>query len=248
MRLVSKIFALFCICCMVNAEDFVYASFDVVAKNSSKLAMQSIGIVDKIYVNVGDSVRKGDVLLELKNQSETIMLQKAQNDLKLATISRDHAKSVLDKFNEVKNVTSKQAYENAKFDFDSASLKVNAAQISIKNAKDLLDKKVLKAPYNGIISSKFIEVAEGVSGSAQPLFEMFSFPEAKLIISFDEKYKDTVKVGQRFIFSIDDKKERIGKIDVIYPSIDKKTRKIYAEVYVSNLTPGSFGEGKIEIR
>lgn len=246
MRLINKIFIFFCMLCELNAEDFVYASFDVVAKNSSKLAMQSIGIVDKIYVDVGDRVKKGDVLLELKNESEQIMLQKAQNDLKLALTSKDHAKSTLDKFDNVRNVTSKQVYENAKFDFDSASLKAQSAQIAIKNAKDMLDKKVLKAPYNGVISAKFIDVAEGVSGSAQPLFAMFSYPEVKLVLSFDEKYKNIVKVGQKFIYSVDDKKDQVAKIDMIYPRIDEKTRKIYAEVYTTNLTPGAFGEGKID--
>lgn len=76
---------------------------------------------------------------------------------------------------------------------------------------------------------------------------MFSYPEVKLILSFDEKYKDIVKVGQKFIYNVGDKKDQVGKIDIIYPSINQKTRKIYAEVYITNLTPGAFGEGKIEI-
>ncbi|MEE6566503.1 efflux RND transporter periplasmic adaptor subunit, partial [Campylobacter coli] len=36
-----------------------------------------------------------------------------------------------------------------------------------------------------------------------------------------------------------------GKISLIYPSIEVKTRKIYAEVQTTNLTPGLFGEGRI---
>lgn len=248
MRLVAKIFTFLFVSIFLYADDFVYASFDVVAKNSSKLSMQSIGIVDKIYVDIGDKVKKGDILLKLKNESELIMLQKAENELKLANISKNHAKNTLDKFENVKNVTSKQVYENAKFDFDSASLQFDKAKIAIKNAKDMLDKKILKAPYDGIISAKFIEVGEGVGGVMQPLFNIFSYPSVKLVLSFDEKYKDIVKVGQKFIYNIDDKKDQIAKIDMIYPNIDKKTRKIYAEVYTSNLTPGGFGEGKIEIK
>nr|WP_269466755.1 biotin/lipoyl-binding protein [Campylobacter sputorum] len=142
MRLLDKVFLLIFTSLILQAQDFVYASFDVVAKNSSKLAMQSAGIVDKIYVDIGDIVKKGDVLLELKNDSELIMLQKAQNDLKLAIVSKQHAKSTLDKFDNVQNVTSKQVYENAKFEFDSSAVKENSAKIAIKEAKDKLDKKV----------------------------------------------------------------------------------------------------------
>ncbi|HEB8061603.1 TPA: efflux RND transporter periplasmic adaptor subunit, partial [Campylobacter coli] len=39
-----------------------------------------------------------------------------------------------------------------------------------------------------------------------------------------------------------------GKITLIYPSIEVKTRKIYAEVETQNLTPGLFGEGRIITR
>ena len=75
---------------------------------------------------------------------------------------------------------------------------------------------------------------------------IFSYPDVKLKLSFDEKFKDRVKIGSEFVYKLDgENKERRGEISLIYPTIDTKNGKIYAEVRARNLTPGLFGEGYI---
>ncbi|EAJ0336031.1 efflux RND transporter periplasmic adaptor subunit [Campylobacter lari] len=224
----------------------IYASFDVLAQNQSKLSLQSAGIVKAIYVNINDKVKKDQVLLKLEDSSEQIALKLAQNEYKLATLALEHAKSSLEKFKKVQEVIDKQSYENVLFEFQKAQSLQQKAFLNIQHYKDLIDKKTLKAPYDGIISNKYIDIGDGVKGISHILFEFFSYPKVKLLLSFDEKFKDKVKIDDIFIYKIDsNEKEYQGKITLIYPSIDIKTRKIYAEVEALNFTPGSFGEGKI---
>lgn len=87
----------------LKAEE-IYASFDVLAQNQSKLSLQSAGIVKAIYVNVNDKVKKDQVLLKLEDSSEQIALKLAQNEYKLATLALEHAKSSLEKFKKVQEV------------------------------------------------------------------------------------------------------------------------------------------------
>ena len=85
-----------------------------------------------------------------------------------------------------------------------------------------------------------------MGGVAQKLMSVFSYPDVKLKLSFDEKFKDRVKIGSEFVYKLDGQsEERRGKISLIYPTIDTKNGKIYAEVQARNLTPGLFGEGYI---
>lgn len=227
----------------------LYASFNVEALNQSKLSLESIGIVKEIKVKISDHVKKGDVLLSLDTSKEEIALQNAQNDYKLALAKFNNVKSKMTKFTQVQNFIDKQSYEDIKTEFNIANLELQKAKINIAYYKNLIDKKILKAPYDGIISDKTIQVGEGVAGVNQILFKIFSYPEVKLILSFDEKYKDKVKLNQEFIYKIEGKEQTFkGKISLIYPSIDIKTRKIYAEAKAQNLTPGLFGEGKIIIK
>ena len=118
--------------------------------------------------------------------------------------------------------------------------------MALNLAQKRLEDTRLLAPFDGTISDKSIEVGEGVGGVAQKLMSVFSYPDVKLKLSFDEKFKDHVKIGSEFVYKLDGQsEERRGKISLIYPTIDTKNGKIYAEVQAQNLTPGLFGEGYI---
>ena len=228
------------------AQDKIYASFDVAPAKDAQLALKAVGIVKAVNVEIGSAVKRGDVLLELENESEKLAVKLAQNDLESAQTAKAHAKSVLDKFKLVQSVSSKQAFENAEFDFKKAALAENRAHLALNLAQKRLEDTRLLAPFSGTISGKSIEVGEGVGGVAQKLMSIFSYPDVKLKLSFDEKFKDRVKIGSEFIYKLDgENEERRGKISLIYPTIDTKNGKIYAEVQARNLTPGLFGEGYI---
>ena len=228
------------------AQDKIYASFDVAAAKDAQLALKAVGIVKAVNVEIGSAVKRGDVLLELENESEKLAVKLAQNDLESAQTAKAHAKSVLDKFKLVQSVSSKQAFENAEFDFKNAALAENRAHLALNLAQKRIEDTRLLAPFDGTISGKSIEVGEGVGGVAQKLMSIFSYPDVKLKLSFDEKFKDRVKIGSEFVYKLDGQsEERHGKISLIYPTIDTKNGKIYAEVQARNLTPGLFGEGYI---
>lgn len=228
------------------AQDKIYASFDVTAAKDAQLALKAVGIIKTVNVEIGSAVKRGDVLLELENESEKLAVKLAKNDLESAQTAKAHAKSVLDKFKLVQSVSSKQAFENAEFDFKNAALAENRAYLALNLAQKRLEDTRLLAPFDGTISGKSIEVGEGVGGVAQKLMSIFSYPDVKLKLSFDEKFKDRVKIGSEFVYKIDgENEERRGKISLIYPTIDTKNGKIYAEVQARNLTPGLFGEGYI---
>lgn len=228
------------------AQERIYASFDVAPAKDAQLALKAVGIVKTINVEIGSAVKRGDVLLELENESEKLAVKLAQNDLESAQTAKAHAKSVLDKFKLVQSVSSKQAFENAEFDFKNAALAENRAHLALNLAQKRLGDTRLLAPFDGTISGKSIEVGEGVGGVAQKLMSIFSYPDVKLKLSFDEKFKDRVKIGSEFIYKLDGQiEERRGEISLIYPTIDTKNGKIYAEVRAQNLTPGLFGEGYI---
>lgn len=227
----------------------VYASFDVVAKERSKLSILGVGTVEKINVEVGDIVKKGDVLLALDSSAQQIALQNANNSLKKATLAKEHLKKSFDRYKSVKNTISKQSFEDIEFEFKKISLEEENAKIGVENAQDRLNKTLLKAPYDGVIVFKFIEVGEGVAAPSQPLIEMMSYPMTKLLLSFDSKFIDVVKVGQEFRYRLEGgDKEFSSTIDLIYPTIDIRNRKVYAISYVKELKVGLFGEGKIIIK
>ncbi|MGP1359994.1 efflux RND transporter periplasmic adaptor subunit [Campylobacter sp.] len=228
------------------ASEEIFADFEVYARQSSKLAFESSGKVEQILVNVSSNVKKGDVLAILDQSSLEIALKKAKNDLALAKNAKEFAKNTLNKFNKVKDVTSKQEFDEVKYKFDETALRVQAAEIAILNAEDHLKKTILKAPFDGVIAGKNIELGENVS-PLSPAFVLNS-NEAKILIAIDEKYINLVKIGDTFKFKLDlASEEKEVKISLIYPEIKRETRKFYAEAYTVSLKPGMFGQGKVLI-
>lgn len=211
----------------------IFATYDVIAKQEAKLAMQSSGIVIQMHADVGDVVKKGDLLASLDTSSEEIALE-------LANAAFEFAQSSFDKAKTAKSVSSKQSFDEAKFNFEQA-------KIRLKQIKDVISKKRLIAPFDGIIAARFVDVGDGVAAISQPLFLLQSHPEVKLLIGIDASYAFKVKLKDEFKF-IKDKKEFLVKIDTIAPNINPANQKIYLHATTSGLLVGDFGEGYLVIK
>lgn len=245
-RFMQKIFlSLLLLGTAIHAEE-VYATFTVEAKQSSKLALEVAGVVKKLNVDIGDKVKKGQTLLALDTQQEALDVKLAQNALSLSNLSFKYANNSYKRYIQIKNVIDKEQFEKVELDKKSKHTSISQSTNSLKRTKVLLAKRTLKAPYSGIITAKHIEVGDGVSGSAHVLLEMMAYPEVKLLLKVDEKYWNSVKVGNVFKYKMDENSEaKEAKITKIYPTIDPKTRKLTAEVITTDMMPGLFGNGMI---
>jgi len=212
----------------------IYATFDVEADKSAKVAFDSSGIIDSINVEIGSIVKKAEQLASLKNSDIKAMLEVHKTTLKFAKKDFDRQVQIKNLIDEAKFDSFANSYENAK------------AQVAYQ--KTLLDKTYLKAPFDGVIISKDVEVGDVVTPqTVKTAFKIQSLNKRKLILEFDQKYHNQVKVGDTYTYKLDgDIKEYKGKITKVYPYADTKTRKIGAEVITTNMLVGLFGDGYIE--
>jgi len=211
----------------------VYATFNVVAAQNAKLAFVAGGIVKHVNADIDSVVTKGDVLASLDNEDIKAMLQSAKTTLKYAKRSLDRQEKI------------KKLIDQGKFD------KVVSSYEKAKNAlayqQALYNKTYLKAPFDGVIYDKDIEIGDAVSGMMlKTVFKIQSQHERKLILEFDQKYNKVVKVGDTFEYKLDgDPKTYRGIISKIYPYADFNNRKIRAEVKAKDIIVGLFGDGYI---
>lgn len=230
----KKIIGLFAIAiCYMQAGE-VFATFETTAQKSAKLAFSSSGIVKKIYADVGSKVNKGDVLATLHNEDLVALVSTARAQAKFATEEYNRYAQVKD-------------YINAS-QLDSYRLKKENALTQLRYNESVMYKTVLKAPFTGVITSRTIEEGDVVTAqAATPAFKMQSVGPMKLVIKYDARYYDSVKVGQSYIFQIGGKGGAKYKATIrkIYPTIDEKTQMMIAEAYIKNMPLGLFGAGMI---
>jgi len=219
----------------VWGED-IYATFNVEANQSANLAFSTSGIVDKVYVDIGDSVKKGQVLASLK-------VGDLKAELKVLEVELKYAQKDWQRAQKAKRVMDKVRLDQYAFKRDIALAK-------IKLQKELIDKSILKAPFDGVIFGRDIEVGDVVTGmNPKTVLQIESQRERKLLIYIDQKYVKVVKKGDlfRYRFSDDNTTKRV-KITKIYPTIDTKSRKMTAQAQSQDEMVGLFGDGYIEAK
>ncbi len=229
----KKIFILLSLFLVTLQAKEIYATFIVQADKSANLAFSSSGIVDSVKVDIGSVVKKGDILATLQNNDYKASLEITKTALTFAKkdyLRRKKVKSLIDEG-----------------EFDKFASKYASAKATLNYKQALLDKTILKAPFDGIIYDKAIEVGDAVSGAMiRTVFKIQSHHDRKLLLSFDQKYWQDVKVGDRFSYKVDGSdKVYEGVISKIYPTVDSSDRKIKAEVKAKDFIVGLFGDGTI---
>ncbi|MFW3440178.1 efflux RND transporter periplasmic adaptor subunit [Aliarcobacter butzleri] len=208
----------------------VYATYEVKALNEASLNVSTSGIVSKINTDVGNKVKKGEVLLSLNDSEEKANLEISKNEYKFL-------------------LTQYERYKKSAEVFDKNSL--DKLESELKSAKDLitlneakLSKMKIIAPFSGVISEKNIEVGDMSSNTEKALLKLVS-NEKKLLLAFDSKFAQNVKTGDMFCLN-SNKEENKTCVEIykVYPALNSE-KKLNAEAYGVDLKIGNFGDGLI---
>lgn len=215
------------------AED-IYATFDVVSDKSSELGLSVSGIVGTLHVDVGDKVKKGDLLLSLVNAQE-------KKELEIARRNAEHTQKLFERYQKISDVINQEKMENYAYERDISLLNAQNKEIVVRKTE-------LRAPYDLIVTKKLTELGNIVLSSQTKLLNVINTNDIKLVLKFDEKYWQKVKVGQTFTYTVDGNPTKyVGKIAKIYPTVLPSTREMQAEVKSTELMPGLFGNGMIHV-
>jgi RND family efflux transporter MFP subunit len=149
------------------------------------------GYVAKWLVDIGDHVRKGQVLAVIETPELDAELQAARAQLKAsqAQVGARQAEAQFSKTtnerwrDSPKGVVSDQERESKKADYESAEARLNAAVAQVALDKSKVDQdaalaefKQVKAPFDGTITERKIDVgnlvAAGSGSTTTPLYRM----------------------------------------------------------------------------
>jgi membrane fusion protein (multidrug efflux system) len=197
------------------------------------MAPSTPGRIDKIYVEVGDRVNKGDNLF-LMDRTQLLQLK-----LQLSSLEKD-----LNRIDTLLRSGSakQQQYDQMKTQYDVT-----------KNNVDFMEENtLLKAPFSGIITGKYFENGEIYSGAPttqtgrSAIVTVMQVNPLKVNVSISEQYYPLIKKGMKAFVTADVYKgeEFTGTVYQIAPTISSATRSFIAELELPNrndlLKPGMF--------
>jgi len=202
----------------VSAQDVeqVYEYTATVEANAvNNIAPLTGGRIDRIYVEVGDCVAKGKVLVQM-NES-TLKQQKAQLDNLQKSFNR------IDELYKVGGCS--------KSDWDAMKTQLDVAQTAYDN---LLENTRLISPISGVISARNYDSGDLFGGL--PVVTVQQINPVKMKINLSEAFFKKVKVGMPVSIKVDayGDEEFKGKVSLIYPTIDGATHTFPVEVELTN--------------
>ena len=192
----------------------------------NNIAPQTAGRISRILVDIGDFVKKGQVVAEMDQT------QLAQVELQL-------------KNNETEYKRLKELYEVgglSKSDLDAIEMAYNVSKTQYENLKE---NATLVSPINGVITARNYDAGDMYAMSA-PIYVVEQIVPVKLLVGISETDYSKVKKGDSVEITADalPGKTFYGKIRKIYPTVDPATRTFTVEVVVDNnystLRPGMF--------
>jgi RND family efflux transporter MFP subunit len=163
-----------------------------------KTIFEVAGNVQKVHVDVGDQITKGQVLAALDPEPYKLTVAEIKAELVKA---RDNVTKTEAEYERQKRIFEQGAgaqrrVEVAEFNYKAAKSGVNFQIARLNNAKRDLDRTVLRAPFDGAIANRYIdpfnEVARG-----QKCFDTFEFTGMEVAISIPEDAIDEIQMEQK---------------------------------------------------
>jgi HlyD family secretion protein len=237
--------------------------------------------VTEFLAEEGDTVKKGQVLARLNASTVDIAIiqtkasltsndasiAQAKNQIEQAKISLDRTESDLNRTKKLRTsgVATQETFDQRQAAYDLASAQLANAKLGIEVIKasragidaqmaDLDLRKArteIKAPVDGYISRRTVQVGGIASGSKEPMFNIVANGTVKLLAEVPESDLPKVKLGQKAAITVNGMdKEIMGEVKLISPEVNATTRIGVAHIKVADgarIPLGAFGRAKISL-
>ena len=210
----------------LNANNsFLSVSGKIQATNSADLSTRMMGYVKKVHVNVGDKVKKGQLLVSLNNAD--LQAKKAQVDAGIVQ-AQTAFKNAEKNYNRFKNLFESNSVTQKEMDDMTANYQMAKAGLeSAKQMKNEINAQFaysnITAPFNGVITSKNVENGD-MANPGMPLLSMETPKEFEVMAMVPETEISQIKTGT--------------SVNVLVKSIDKTIKGKVTEVSTSAKNTG----------
>lgn len=208
-----------------NNTPFLTASGKIEAANSASLSTRMMGFVDKVHVNVGDEVSKGQLLVSINNSDLSAKQAQTTAGITEAQAAFNNSEKDYKRFQNLfadKSASQKELddqfarYEMAKARLEGAKQMRNEVQSQFAYVN-------LRAPFSGVVTSKFIEAGD-MANPGIPLISVEGPGNFEVTASVPESEISKIKSGT--------------EVEILIKSLNQKLPGTVTEVSTSARNTG----------
>jgi RND family efflux transporter MFP subunit len=228
----------------------------LVADSQTLVYARANGYVRRWLVDIGDKVKKGQLLLVLDTpeldqqlaQSRAVLLQKVAA-LAQAKANRDYARITARREADLfaKLLISAQENDQAQTqatvweaNVNSAEADVAAQRANVRQLEQLVSFGKVYAPYDGTITRRLVDVGTlvnaGAGTSAAALFEIATIDPMEAYVDVPQPYAPSVRVGSEAKVAVRSFRGHVftGRVTRTAGALDPASRTLRTEVTVPN--------------
>ncbi len=221
------------------------------------------GIITTIRKREGEFVKQGEVIVELDKDYEILeverrkLIAESRIEVEAARYRLDILKLDLDSTQSLYNNThsvsledllqKKLEYRMAEAELESLLKAEEREELELQIARTQLEKRLIRAPFDGIVVSLFLEEGESCS-SQQPLVRVVDVRKCRLIVHVEAATSRSMKTGANVQIRIEDAKSPItlwGVVEFASPVVDPSSGlreiKVVFDNYGGKIFPGATG-------
>lgn len=204
---------------------FLSVSGKIQASNSADVSTRMMGFVEKVHVNVGDKVKKGQLLVTINNSD--LQAKKAQIDAGITQAKTAFANAEKN-YNRFKNLFASSSISQKEMDDMTTNYQMaKAAFVSAKQLKNEINAQFayvnITAPFSGIVTSKNIDNGD-MANPGVPLISLETPKDFEVLAMVPESEISKIKNGTA--------------VNVLVKSINKTIKGKVSEVSTSAKNTG----------
>ena len=218
---------------------------------------QTSGYLQKWYVDIGAKVKAGDVLAQIDTPQVDQQLNQARAQLKVAEAARDLAQVTYKRDQDLfaRRVIAAQEFDTSADTYRQSQAAVIADQASVSSLEALENFKIVKAPFEGIVTERDTDIGAFVpSGTGVQLFRMAQTSPLRVYINVPQTFSRFVKAGTQADLTLNELPDRKFPAHVTNTAgaIDPTSRTLLTELEVPNetgeLLPGAYAQINLKLQ
>jgi RND family efflux transporter MFP subunit len=200
----------------------------------SDVAAEVEGLVERVKFEEGKRVKKGEMLVKLSSDLLEKTLQSTQSSHEQVLSDLEKAKRDLERAENLfkEQLISEQAYDERRFNVNGLEKKSLSLNAEVERFGAELEKKVVHAPYYGIVIKRHVDRGEWVS-SGDPVATIAKDDVVDIIAEVPEEVIKAVKPGTEVKVKAGGQ-EITGKVFSIIPRGDISTRTVPVKIRTKN--------------
>jgi RND family efflux transporter MFP subunit len=195
------------------------------------------GLVEKLLLEEGQRVKKGQILAHVGAVDNKISLDEARVSLNQQKSSLEYSKKNYTRQNNLykKGIINLSQFEQIESRHKQNELTERSARLKVKRARLNYDRSIIKSPIDGVIDQKFFEVGE-FARKGDSVYKIIRSDKLKIEFAINENEIKDFSKGQAAKIYLDalEGQEYSGVVGKISPSANIQNKTFQVEVELEN--------------